>query len=433
MRTATRDEAEQGATAGPAGGVAAALHLLRDRNYRHYWLATVPWNLGRWTEIVVAGWLMLELTDSPWQVAVLGFCRSAALPVIGPFAGVIADRVDRLALIRAAQVLNVAVTLTLTLLISSGQVASWHLLAGSLLLGLSWALDWPARRALMVDIVGHDALVQATVLDNFSMNASKIAGPALAGVLLALGGGLLGFGLLLAGFALSLGLFWLVGRPRHEVARSSGSPLHSLAAGLVYVTRHRTILGLLMITVIMNCLVFPFIQLLPVMARDVLRVGPVELGWLAAADAIGALFGLPLILRLRAGGPHGWLYILGSAGMAATTLAFAGSPWYLLALLLLIAGGVGHAGFGTMQGTILLTQASPEMRGRALGVLTLAIGSAPAGALLMGSIAERGGAPLAIGLCAAVALVLVALVGWLTPSLCAAGQPRSADGGLRTK
>jgi MFS family permease len=265
MRTATRDEAEQGAATGWAGGVASALYLLRDRNYRHYWLATVPWNLGRWTEIVVAGWLMLELTDSPWQVAVLGFCRSAALPVIGPFAGVIADRVDRLALIRAAQVLNVAVTLTLTLLIASGQVASWHLLAGSLLLGLSWALDWPARRALMVDIIGHDALVQATVLDNFSMNASKIVGPALAGALLALGGGLFGFGLLLAGFMLSLCLFWLVGRPRHEVARSSGSPLHSLAAGLVYVTRHRTILGLLMITVIMNCLVFPFIQLLPVM------------------------------------------------------------------------------------------------------------------------------------------------------------------------
>jgi MFS family permease len=422
MRTATRNEAKSAASTEAASGIASAFRLLAERNYRCYWLATVPWNLARWTEMVITGWLMLELTNSPWDVALLGFCRSAALPVIGPFAGVIADRVDRLTLVRAAQALNVAVTLILTGLIFTGLIAPWHLFAGALLLGLSWAVDWPARRAVMVDIVGRASLVQSTVLDNFSMNASKIVGPALAGVILALVGAAWGFATLLLFFGASMALFWLVTRPAQEQARIGSSPLRSLVDGLAYVVRQPVILGVLAITVIMNCLVFPYTQLLPVMARDILRVGPVELGWLAAANGIGALFGLPLILRLRAGGPQGWLFILGSAGLAGTVLLFAASPWYALSLLLLIVGGIGHAGFGTMQGTLLLGQASPEMRGRALGVLTLAIGASPFGALLMGAIAERWNAALAIGLCGLVALAAVALGAALIPPLRAAGR-----------
>jgi MFS family permease len=422
MRTATRDGAEPAVSTGAASGIASALRLLGDRNYRTYWLATIPWNLARWTEMVITGWLMLELTNSPWDVALLGFCRSAALPLIGPFAGVIADRVDRLTLVRAAQALNVAVTLALTALIFAGLIAPWQLFAGALALGLSWAVDWPARRAVMVDIVGRESLVQSTVLDNLSMNASKIVGPALAGVILALIGAAWGFATLLVFFGASLALFWLVARPAQEQARIGTSPLRSLIDGLAYVVHQPVILGVLAITVIMNCLVFPYTQLLPVMARDVLHVGPVELGWLAAANGIGALFGLPLILRLRAGGPQGWLFILGSIGLAGTVLLFAACPWYALALVLLIVGGLGHAGFGTMQGTLLLGQASPEMRGRALGVLTLAIGASPFGALLMGAIAERWNAAVAIGLCGLVALATVALVAAITPPLRAAGR-----------
>jgi MFS family permease len=422
MRTATRDDADGAATTARVNGLSAALHLLRSRNYRFYWSATVPWNLARWTEIVVAGWLMLELTNSPWQVALLGFCRSAALPLIGPFAGVVADRVDRLALIRSAQALNVVVTALMTVLVATGAVQPWHLYAGSLLLGLSWALDWPSRRALMVDIIDRDNIVQGTVLDNVSMNVSKIAGPALAGVLLALSGPGLGFGVLLLCYAVSAGLFWLVRPPARTAARVTGSPLRSLGDGLLYVLRERAILAVLLITIIMNFFVFPYMQLLPVVARDNLEVGPVELGWLAAADGIGALIGLPLILRMRRGGPQGWWYIGGSAAMSMTNLLFGLCPWYWLALLLLVIGGIGHAGFGTMQGTIILSQAGPDMRGRALGVLTLAIGSSPFGALAMGALAQQYDAAYAIALCGLVSLIGVVAVAAAVPQLRAAGR-----------
>lgn len=422
MQSSIRNDAEKSSATQSTGLRWQLLQPLRLRNFLYYWLATLPWNLARWVEIIVSGWLMLELTNSPWQVALLGFCRSAALPMVGVFAGVIADRVDRLTLIRVVQVMNTCVPLTLTVLFFSGALAPWHLFVGALVLGLGWAVDWPARRALMADIIPRESLVKANVLENLSMNITKIVGPALGGVLLAIAGPGAGFVTLTLAFGSGALLLMLVQRPQDERSHLTGSPLSNLTEGLSYVVVNRAIFGVLAITVFMNFLAFPYLQLLPVFARDVHHVGPVELGWLAAANGIGALVGLPIIARMGVGGPQGWLFILGSAAMVGTLLAFALSPWYLTALVLLIVGGLGHAGFGTMQGTIILSQASPEMRGRALGVLTLAIGSSPFGALLMGLLAERWGAPAAVAICAAIGLATVAAVAALLPALRRAGR-----------
>lgn len=399
-----------------------ALQPLLIPNYRFFLAATVPWNIGRWTETVVASYLMYQLTNSAWEVALLGFCRSAGLPLVGPFAGVIADRFDRLNLVRLCQAINVVTLIAVTALLWTGNLVPWHLLAGSLLIGLSWGLDWPARRAMMVDIVGTPSLVQATVLDNLSMNVSKIIGPAIAGLLLSLLGPLAGFQMLTVAFAGAAVLFLFVRRPDGAPIRITGSPWRNLASGLTYVGRNPAIMGVLIITVLMNCLIFPAIQLLPIVSEEVLQVGPRELGWLAAADGIGALIALPLIARMRGGGPHGWAYIIGSSLHALSQALFAICPWYWPALLLMIIGGIGHAGFGTMQGTIILSRTSPEMRGRVLGVLTLAIGSSPIGALVMGQLAAQGGAAFSIGLCALVALATVIATAMIYPALRQAGR-----------
>jgi MFS family permease len=395
----------------------AALRPLADPNYLVFWLSSLPWNLGRWIEMLVSGWLMLELTNSAWAVALLGFFRAAALPALGVFAGVVADRVDRLNLVRTTQALNIGVPACLTTLVLTDAIAPWHLYLGTLLFGLSWAFDFPTRRALMSDLLPESKLVQGTVLDNLSMNTSKIIGPALGGVILALYGPAAGYGSLCLAYLTGCALLLRVRRPALSAERVTGSPLRNLLDGLAYVVRDRAILAVLVITIIMNCLVFPHQQLLSVFARDIFHVGPVELGWLTAANGIGALAGLVLISRLRGGGPHGWVFAIGSSVVAATLLAFALTGWFGLGLTLLILGGVGHAGFGTMQSAIILGQARPEMRGRALGALTLAIGASPFGALVMGALAEQHGAPFAVAVCAASALVTIALTLLLLPAL----------------
>jgi MFS family permease len=364
MRLLSRDDADAPPAPPDGQARASAFSLLADPDYRAYWLATIPWNFSRWMEMVLSGWLMLELTNSPWQVALLGVFRTAAMPALALVAGVIADRVDRLRLILWAQVVNTAVPAATALLLVTGHLAPWHLFAGSLLFGLSWAFDWPTRRALMVDIVGPPRLVPANMLENLSMNLNRIAGPATGGIVLALTGPLTSYAVLALISAVGGLLLLPIRRPTYERTALTGSPLTNVIEGLTYVTRRQAILGALLVTVFMNLFVFPYSQLLPVVARDSLHVGPVELGWLGAAHGIGALVGLPLIAALRGRGTHGWIFLIGSAGMATLLAAFALCPWYLPALLLLVVGGIGHAGFGTMQSTIILSQTPPEMRWR---------------------------------------------------------------------
>jgi MFS family permease len=399
------------------GSGAGALAPLAQGDFRLLWLSTTGWNTARWMEMVAVGWLVFELTHSPLLVALAGLCRSLAVPLLGLASGVIADRVDRLRLMRLMQCGNVVVGAALAASILTGRVAVWQLLAGALFFGLSWAVDWPSRRAFTADLVPREQVLPAIVLDSFSMYGSKVLGPILAGWLIDRAGIGATYAVIAAGFACGVVPLLFI-RPRAR-PRSTGqaSALATLVEGLRYVARVPSIRGVLLITVVMNCMAFPFMGLLPVIAADTLRVGPSELGLLAAADGIGAVIALPLAVQLRREKWQGWAFIAGSLLICVSLAAFAGSSWYALSLALLVAGGFGHTGFGTMQSTIILTGSAEAMRGRAMGALTLAIGASPLGSAEMGLLAQQWGAPFAVGLNAAAGALLVGLVALLTPSL----------------
>ena len=180
--------------------------------------------------------------------------------------------------------------------------------------------------------------------------------------------------------------------------------------GLRYIRRNPTILGVTLITVAMNFLVFPYQTLLPVFARDILNQGPVGFGVLASANGVGAFVGLWLVSRLRRNLSTSWLYAGGSFLMAAAVAVFSMSTDFYLSLGLLVLSGIGHAAFGLLQSTIVLLSARDDMRSRAMGGIVLAIGTGPPGRLSAGAVAERLGAPFAVGLtCTIAALVVVAV------------------------
>jgi MFS family permease len=172
-----------------------------------------------------------------------------------------------------------------------------------------------------------------------------------------------------------------------------------------------------MITVLMNLLLFPYQQMVPVIARDILDVGPGLMGVLMSAEGIGALFGAVAIASSGNLKFQGRVYMAGSMLAMTALLLFSFSHWYALSLPLLMVMGLGAAGFGTMQATIVMLVAREEMRGRALGVTSLAIGTMPLGALMIGGVASAVSPTFAIGLNASLGLVLIALVGLLAPSL----------------
>lgn len=400
-----------------------SLAPLRQPGFRLLYASSFLWYFGRWMDAIVSSWLALLLTNSPWHVALIGFYRNLPVMLFGPFTGAIADRIDRRTLLIASAIANAAAAATLAFLFYSGRMEFWHLAVANLVMGLAWSVEFPTRRAILPDLVGRERLLPAMVLDTVSMNVSRVCGPLLGGTVLALldvTESYVVLALLYGGAAVPV-LFLTL--PAITRARGA-SAFRFLAEGLRFCGRTASVRGVLLITFLMNALAFPFMQLLSVFARDVLHVGPFELGLLTAGDGIGSLIGAAF-LSASSFKRYGVVFAASSVGMCLALVAFSASPVFVLSLAMLILAGVGHAGFTTLQSTITLSVVGEDMRGRVMGVLTLAIGSATLGMLLSGAVASAFGAPWAVGLSGAVGALLVTATAATTPGLLAY-EPREA-------
>jgi MFS family permease len=284
--------------------------------------------------------------------------------------------------------------------------------------GVGWALDNPSRRSLILDLVGRSGVTNGVALDSVAMSAGITLGPALAGALIDLSGVAGGYLAVTAFYAVSVVLLLRLHPPR--VPRPRGgitAALANLAVGLRFVASHRTLIATVVVTLNMNLLLFPYMHVVPVIARDVLNVGPGLMGLLQAAAGLGTLAGAVAVASAASIDHHGRLYAGGAMLALLALLGFAASPWYLISVPMLVALGLGVAGFSTMQPTIVMLVSREEMRGTALGVISLAIGVGPLGALLVGGVASATSAPTALGLNAAAGIVLLAVTIALMPSL----------------
>jgi predicted MFS family arabinose efflux permease len=235
-----------------------------------------------------------------------------------------------------------------------------------------------------------------------------MVGPILAGLLLGWVGQV--------GCYVALGLFSLgalaatraLARAPPGTAPRAGQPvLASLAAGLREARSRPAVRAVMVITLVMNSLVFPYQHLLAVFAQDVLLVGPERLGLLVAANGAGALVGSLVLASRRDLAHHAELFVGGSVAAAVLILGFALSPWYALSLTIQLVFGLTEAAFGTMQSTIVLLATPEAARGRVMGILSACIGTQPAGTLWLGFFASQVGASVATALGAAAALGLM--------------------------
>lgn len=395
-----------------------------NRGYFSLWLANCLLYTARWMQITLLTWLILDLTDSPWLVALVGFFSSAPMFLLGLVGGILADRVQRQRLLTITQGTNVTASLILTLLLSAGAVEVWQVYLTILIGGACWALDTPSRRALIYDLLGVEGVTNAVALDSVGMNASRMCGPALAGVLITLVG-VTGGCLIITIFCTSAWvLLWslrIPQAPRQE--RRPQSLGGNLLEGFRYVRENSTIKATLYITVVMNVLLFPYVQMVPVIARDVLHVDAALMGALQAAEGLGALVGAVLIASAVRLNHHGRVFLGGSILALVGLCMFSMSRWYMLSLPVLLLLGLGTAGFGTMQSTLVMLAAREDMRGRALGVLSLAIGTGPLGSLLIGATASAVHPVFAIRMNALLGLVALACIMLWMPSFIARTQP----------
>jgi MFS family permease len=382
--------------------------ILREPSYRRLWASGLFVNVARWMDLVTLGWLALQLTGSPFMVGIAAFARSAPLMVVGPFAGIVADRVPRGRILAVAQTTGLVTALILAAAFGTGRGGYWTLVVLEIVFGMVWALDFPARRTSLYALLGASRVAQAVSLETVSMQIAKIVGPLAAGICLARVGPEGCFALVAltyaAGLVASAGLGPRLGGPMAAATVSVGA---SMRAGLQAAWASPTVRAVLLVTIAMNTLFFPYQHMLPVFARDVLAVGPVALGILVAADGCGALIGALTIAAGRGRLAH--RVVFGGAVLVAPVLlvGLAGLRWFPACVALMVVMGIAESGFATMQSTLVLLAAPERVRGGAMGILSACIGTQPLGTLAIGLLAASLGAPLAFLVNAAAALLVI--------------------------
>ena len=389
-----------------------------NRSYRLLWPANFLAYICRWMQLTLLGWLVLELTDSPFSVALVGFFGMLPLLILGMVGGVLADRVNKHRILIMTQVISCVAAFAMVLLLKTGAIRFWHAYVVMGCTGIGWALDMPSRRSAIHDLVGRAGVTNAIAMDSVGMQASRMIGPALAGALITTVDVVGGYIVVSAIYVVAVALITAVNLPpSHRSRLGLSNVLGNLVEGFRYVRRDNALVATVLVTILMNLLLFPYAQMIPVIARDILLIGPGLMGTLLAAEGLGALFGAICVASIGVIRFHGRLYIGGSMLGLIMLLCFSTVRWYYVALPILFVLGFGTSGFSTMQSTLVMLRAREEMRGRALGIISLAIGAGPIGALMVGTIASMHSTPFAIGIDAVLGIALLSLITLLMPSL----------------
>jgi MFS family permease len=361
----------------------------------------------RWLETVVVGIVVYQRTDSAFLVSMMTMLRLLPMGLFGVFLGALAERFDRGRTLFMVVLLMSATSAVLAVLDLAGQLEVWHLAVASFINGCGWSTDNPVRRVMMGEVVGREKVGTAMSLDVGASNATRMIGPALGGFLLA-GTGIRGafiLSVLMYGTAL---LAILTIRSRIPRAAGSGAVLARIGEGLALVRGDRKLIGVLVVTVIYNLFAWPFTSMIPVIGRDRLHLGPEGVGLLATMDGIGAFVGAMLLALWLIPRWYGRAYIGGVICYLVTVVIFALVQSPALAGAALLLTGLGGAGFGTMQATLVYLAAPPEMRSRILGVLTVCIGTGPIGFVWLGWLADRIGAHNATAVTGVLGLLAMA-------------------------
>ena len=385
--------------------------------YARLWWTNWLLYVARMMELVVLSWLVLEITDSPSQVALVGVSRMLPMFLLGLVAGSLADRFSKVGILLGVQGLNLIVGCSALALLISGNMEVWHVYLAIFLTGIGWTLDFAARRSYYSELFAPAELVNAVSLDTASLTGSMMLGPLLGGSLISLVGFSGTYAVMVAmylvGFAVILSL-GRVGITRHPAPKNS---IVSQVTEAVRVVRgNRTVWATFLVTVVLNFFGFPYMQMVPVIARDVLGVGEVLFGVLMSSAGMGAVIG-SLVIASNKVSRQGTVYSLGASLMLAALFLFAFSQVYVISVVLLFLAGLGTSGFATMQVTIALRAVSPEMRGRAMGVIALGIGASPMGMLLVGQLAEALNTQVALALLTGNGLLVMTILRWRLPEL----------------
>jgi MFS family permease len=405
---------------------------LRHRNFRLFFFGQSVSVIGTWLTQVARMWLVYRLTHSALLLGVVSFAGQFVSFVVGPFAGVWVERLDRRKLLLCVQALGGAQSLFLAVATLSHVITLWEIIALTIFGGLVTALGAPARMSFVAQMVeDRNDLDNGVALVSSMANAARLIGPAIAGLVIAAFGEGWCFLIDAISFVPVIASLAMMRMKPVETRRASRRMLEEIRQGWSYVSTFLPIRTLLLFFVVIGLMGYSYSVLLPVFASQVLHGGPATLGWLTSASGIGALIStLTLALRKSVVGLTRMVQIAGTVlGLALILFGLSHVLW--LSLLLMVVVGFGLMQNVTGINTILQSLAPEDMRGRVMSYYTMAFfGAAPIGSLLASILADQIGAPVAVGITGAACVVGSIWFALELPKVTAAMRPIYVERGL---
>ncbi len=398
------------------------------RNFRLFWSGQIVSLTGSWMHSMALGWLVFNLTNSPFYLGLVGTVGSLPILLFSLIGGVAADRFPRKELLLVTQVLFLLLALVLAVLVSMDIVEEWHILTLAFIIGTINAFDIPARHSFILEIVGKESLLNAIALNSAAFNGTRIIGPAIAGFLIRYMDIAACFYINALSYAAVIFSFMKIrldARPEADASRLSlfkelhGKQLLSnLKEGIKYIFTEPRVHTLIILVAITSLFGFPYITFLPVYAKEILKTGAGGLGVLMGASGAGALTGAIGLALKEDFNKKGLLFAVSGTAFPLALLVFAYSetPW-LSALMLFFVGWSAVSQIATANSIIQIT-VPDNLRGRIMSAFTLMfIGMTTVGNFIVGSIAHYAGTQNAVASGAVLCLSGVILLLWRRPAI----------------
>jgi MFS family permease len=405
---------------------------LRHRNYRLYVIGQSISFTGAWMQQVAMSWFIYRITGSPFLLGVVGFAGMIPTFIFSPFAGVFSDRHNRRSMLIITQTLFFVQAVILAALFLTNRIEIWHIVTLSVFMGIVNSFDIPIRQAFTVEMIENRSdLANAIALNSSMLNATRLIGPAIAGLLIVLVGEGICFLLNAISYLPVIASLAAMRLAPHKIHVKHRYILHELKEGFSYVYYFLPMKWILMLISLISLMGVSFGVLMPVFARDIFHGGPDVLGFLVSMAGFGALVGSLYLAAHKTviGLDRNIAWAVGVFGAGAAIFAVSQTFWFSMVMSFV-------AGFGMIVGiassnTILQTISDEDKRGRVMSFYTMAImGAAPFGCLLAGGLASKIGAPYTLLLSGVCCVIGAAVFSVKLPTIRAVVRPIYAKKGI---
>ena len=382
--------------AAEASSSGSPFRAFKSANYTYFWIASLLSINSFFMLLIARGWLVFQMTDSPFIVTVVAAAAQLPSLVLSVFGGVIADRFNRKKVLLINEVSNFAILLLLAILVVTDTVAVWHIIVLGVINGVTFSLAFPARAAIVPSLVPPRDVANGVALSSIMFSGAQLIGPAVAGLLIGVSPAL-AFFVAAGSVGAGIPLFLLLKlRPMGwEGKQVHDSVIGSILEGARYIRSQHIVMGLMVLGFVVVVFGMPYQTMLPVFAEEILEAGPQGLGLLGAFGGIGAIAGSLAIATFSSVNQMKVFLAAGALGLGVFIILFGLSSIFVLSLVMALLAGFFFQLVMTANFALLQVLVPDRLRGRVLSVRFIVFGMSPAGIISLGIAAERVGTPMA--------------------------------------